>query len=194
MEFQRYLAELSSACKTDKFGLFEGASLAEIEECEAKLGFKIPLKLQNIYKVNNGQSVDRVPVFPLGHEFLPMNDMASIWMQQKDVKADSPDFPWQPNWIPFAQSIGGGLFCYCYTDSSNQISQFYADSEDVRIFDCDIDEFLKKLASEIKSGKLVFDESLSILEWSEDKIWNKCGINRTPTSRINRTPTRISRY
>ena len=94
--------------------LESGASLSKIEEVEAEMGIKFPSGLKALYLENNG-SVGLGTI--LGFELITLDDMLTIWNNNKKVLADGKyagidikssvestvrEVQFDESWIPFA--------------------------------------------------------------------------------------------
>lgn len=162
--WKQYIQRLSALPGQPTLGLLAGASDYELLECESLIRIAIPEDLKAVYRLCNGQvirSFPTFPLFPLGHEFLPLSDVAVLWQQLHEARTTElhakQTFLWKPNWMPFAQTVGGGYFCYVVADIGNRIVQFYPESTQETTYAASFNEFLKLLIADIDAGKLKFD-------------------------------------
>ncbi len=157
--WNKYLEKVSELVGKSSFGLQEGASMVDFMECENIINIPIPDDLKDIYKLNNGQKVDNFPVFPEAHEFLPLSDVCLVWNQLNEAGSGEDGFLWKPYWIPFAQTIGGGVLCYAVGRDETKIVQFYPDSDKEEVYADSLDSFIESLIVGLENKELTFDKN-----------------------------------
>ncbi len=153
MLWKKYLEDLRLFVKDENFTLCSAAEPKQIKELENYLGKEIPEILKQIYLVNDGQPVNTFPVFPDGHEFLPVGDVKLIYSQLLDVARTEASCLWKKEWIPIAQTIGGGVICLDLAGKAGVI-QFYPEDEKVKRLADSLSDYLESIIKALEKGKI----------------------------------------
>ena len=165
--WKEYLAKVNDLAEGRSLGLLPAASQMEIEECEQAIGVSLPEGLKEIYRVNNGQEVSHFAVFPEAHEFLPLKDMTLVWRQLSEARSQEPRFLWHPNWVPFAQTVGGGVLCCVCSSTGSNVVQFYPESERERVASESVGNYIMELSRDVDQGRLALDANNSCLSYEK---------------------------
>jgi len=163
---QSYLEAISDLASMDDMALNGPASIDAIREVERKLKIVFPEVLVQLYLQFDGQSVDAVPVFIGGYEFLPLSDLLVVHDQLGSVKSEDSSFFWQPNWVPFAQTIGGAVLC-CVGGGEGQdesVLQFHSSDKTVTELAKSLEGYLALCISKLKQGHIFLNEEKLFFE------------------------------
>ena len=153
MLWEKYVNSLRVLVEDKHLTLNPAAGIEKIQHLENYLGSNIPDFLKQIYLVNDGQPVDSIPVFPEAHEFLPVDDVKLVYSQLSDVAKSEAGCLWKKEWLPIAQTIGGGVICFDITGADGVV-QFYPEDETEKRLEISLDGYLESLIKLIEQNKV----------------------------------------
>lgn len=163
---QTYLDAVSELAPIDDMALNGPAGIASIRGIEDKLNVVLPKDIVQLYLQFDGQSVDAVPLFIGGFEFLPLSDLLIVHSQLADVKSEDSSFFWQSDWVPFAQTIGGRVMC-CVCGRASEygsVVQFHPGDDKRTKLGVSLEDYLAACVAKLEQGSVVLDEEKSLLE------------------------------
>jgi cell wall assembly regulator SMI1 len=157
-----------------------GATQKEIEKVEEILEITFPHLFKNIYKIHNGQFIDKPGIFPEG-TMLPLNEIVRHWKilkKLKDeghfdgIKTDTPleikPIWWSEKWIPFIGDGSGNFLCIDFdptnTGKAGQIIWFEHDIAEREIIDFSYSNWIEKTLQNMIKGKYQYDYETDMFE------------------------------
>ncbi|HEY9733755.1 MAG TPA: SMI1/KNR4 family protein [Drouetiella sp.] len=165
-------------------GLYPGATAAEIEDVEKKLGVQLPQSMRDFYSIHNGQD-DQSPSFMRGTTFLKLDQIHSEWSVWKDLLdkevfidfLSEPDSGirsdwWNPKWIPLTYDGSGNHFCLdcdpAPGGTSGQIITMWHDAPERNLQARSFEEWIRDFADGLESGRFVYSEDYFAIVPIED--------------------------
>ncbi|WP_407539563.1 SMI1/KNR4 family protein [Deinococcus radiomollis] len=177
--------------------LLPGATEAQLNAFEARIGQPLPSDVRALYSWRNGQEQDNLVTGPFfGLTFLPLPEVARQWTGWQEVLAGMPELG-EPDdeytskpagavqqiyissgWIPFAYDHGGNHLGIDLTPgpagTSGQIINFGRDEYDRVVLAASMSGFLEWLVSQYETGNFLIED-----EGDGERSLN----TRTPASR-----------
>lgn len=178
--WQEWIAEINKIVATDNdyYNLTDGISPEDLKEhATLEDDIKIPLALQNFYKVKNVEydAVTSAFQFLIGdwtYDLIPFEDIKEEWNSIQDLQFDEDDLPElevdiekiktdnyaNPKWIPFATGRNGDYLLYDSDPAEKgkfgQIIELQNESWERNIVAESLEELLKNEINNLKTGKI----------------------------------------
>lgn len=145
-----------------------GATVQEVADAEAELGFTLPPDVRAIYERHNGQTEDAPSLFP-GKSFLSLSDVLvqwNIWRELdlgdggNEVVGVQNKHWWNPKWLPITHDGGGNHLALDLAPGDGgtigQIIDFDHEVWVSGIVATSFVEYLKSYADSLEAGTYVF--------------------------------------
>lgn len=183
-EWKRFENWLDKNAPDVRKGLFPGASTAELDETEKKLGVKFPQAMRDFYAIHNGQD-DESPSFMRGTTFLKLDQVYSEWTVWKDlldkemfVDFESEPDPgiradwWNPKWIPLTYDGSGNHSCLDCDPAPGgtygQIISMWHDAAERNLLAKSFEEWIQEFADGLEKGEFVYSDDYFAIVPIED--------------------------
>jgi len=160
-----------------------GATNAEIDAVEKRLGVQFPDALRDLYRLcAGGEGSDLFPSLEeedMGFGLIPIEDITSCWGGEEDYGVGPEDVTtepgiraayWDKSWIPFADNGGGDYFCVDMNPAeggtAGQVIYWGHEELTRQMVAPSLTALVQQLAQGLASGKYTYDEDSGIV-WIE---------------------------
>ena len=135
-------------------GLRPGATPAELDALQARLGMPLPQELRVLLAWHNGQTEDFVGRFEQDWILMGTDDIARA---KPDLDADAKATGWRPAWIPFLDDDNGDYVCLDTSVPGPPVREFWAGNAAHEVVAPSLTAWVKAFVANVEKGRYAED-------------------------------------
>jgi cell wall assembly regulator SMI1 len=135
-------------------GVLPGATAADLDGLESKLGLSVPSSLRALLAWHNGQSADCFSRFEETWSLMSTEQIAAT-KQELDALAAEPDDKsgWEKTWIPFLDDDAGDFVCLDANQPGAPVREFWQDNLPHQIVAPSLNTWLERMVAAVERGE-----------------------------------------
>jgi cell wall assembly regulator SMI1 len=132
-------------------GLYPGASPADLDAFQTRLGMSLPRELRSLLAWHSGQSTEFRGHFEGNFDLMSIHEILAA-KQELDA-GDRTQTGWQTGWIPFLQDDQGDYVCVDTVQAGAPVREFCQGRADHPVVAPSLPAWLEKFATAIEQGR-----------------------------------------
>jgi cell wall assembly regulator SMI1 len=130
--------------------LLPGATPADLDALQKKLGISLPADLRVLLAWHNGQRRDFTGAFEQDWRLMGTDRIAAA---TADLDADAASTGWRPVWVPFLDDDAGDYVCLDTGPAAVPVREFWLGRSDQPVVARSLAEWLERFVTAVEQGK-----------------------------------------